>query len=171
MADLIRYGKSKQAELYLEDNSLIGIATSFKIPKIEWETIEHETLGQIAVLKTPGRKLNALEGSASFQFLEPEVMEKVYDPTHLHKMQLHQFVDVSGPAGHDEENSHTLITIVDVRFHGVEMNETKSGDDAEISAEYTCSRLVQRLHSREETLLEVDVFANKVRNSSGAFWQ
>ncbi|EFO32500.1 putative phage major tail tube protein [Roseibium sp. TrichSKD4] len=171
MADYKRYGQIVNAECYLEDNSLVGIVKEFKIPKIEWKTVDIETLGQVAVYKAPTRVMEALTGSMTFQFIEPEIAAQVYNPAKALRFQLHQYVDVNGPDGFDLENSYTLITLVSLRFFGAEFGGTKLGDLEEQETEFTCHRLLQRVHDSDKTLLEVDVFANTVRNSSGEFWR
>lgn len=170
MADYRRFASIVNAEVYKEDNSLLGIAREFKIPSIEWKTVDIETLGQVAVYKAPTRVLEALTGSMKFQALEPELAEEFYNPTISHKLQLHQRLDVNGPDGHDRERSCTLITIVSARFFKTDASGAKLGDLDEIDYEFTCSRLAQRVHDSDRTLLEIDVFANTARNSSGDIW-
>lgn len=171
MADYRRYGQITNAEVYLRDNSLVGIAKSFKLPKIEWKTVDIETLGQVACYKAPTRTLESLTGSTTFQFLEPEITEQAYDPTKTLKFQLHQYVDVNGPDGLDLERSYTLITNVDLRFYSLEPGGTELGDAEELEGEFTVSRLVQRVHDSDKVMLEVDVFGNRARNSSGEMWR
>ncbi|MBO9421708.1 phage major tail tube protein [Labrenzia sp. R4_2] len=170
MTDYRRFSNITNADVYLEDNSLLGITREFKIPSIEWKTVDIETLGQVAVFKTPTRVLEALTGTMKFQALEPELAEEFYNPTKVHKLQLHQHLDVNGPDGLDRERSCTLITIASVQFFKTEFGGAKLGDLDEVDYEFTCSRLVQRVHDSDSVLLEVDVFNNKARNSSGDIW-
>ncbi|WP_310620886.1 phage major tail tube protein [Flexibacterium corallicola] len=171
MADYSRYGLMTNAEVYLDDNSLVGIAKEFKMPKIEWKTQDIETLGQVAVYKAPTRTLEALEGSITFSHIVPEIAERSYDPTKSMTLQLHSFVDVNNEDGLDLENSYTLITIMTMRVFSTEFGGSKLGDLEEIETGFSCSRLVQRVHDSDKKLLEVDVFSNKARNSSGDFWR
>lgn len=170
MADLRRYGKHTNATVYLDDNSLVGICSELDLPDIEWKTIEHETLGQIAVLKRATRVLEAMEGSLTLDFLEPELAEKFYDPTRNQVLQLHEDVDISGPDGFDREKSFKLITVLTVQFFKAPARTAKLADNDGAKFEFTTSRLVQRVHDSDTVMLEVDVFANKVRNSSGDIW-
>lgn len=170
MTDLRRFANITNADVYKEDNSLLGIMQEFKIPALEWKTVDIETLGQVAVLKTPTRTLEALTGSMKFQALEPELAEDFYNPTYVHKLQLHQQLDVNGPDGLDRDRSCTLITIVNLQVYKTEASGAKLGEQDSIDCEYTCPRLVQRVHDSDSVLLEVDVFANKARNSSGDIW-
>jgi len=170
MTDYRRYGSVTNGDLYLEDNSLVGLVPEFKIPDIEWKTVEIETLGQVAVLKAPSRVLEALEGSMKIQAPEPELLGEVYNPTKTHRFQIHKHVDVNGPDGFDIERSFTLVTLVQLRFFKTGWAGQSLGENEDIEAECTISRLVQRVHDSDQVLLEVDVFSNYVGNSSGAFW-
>jgi phage tail tube protein FII len=171
MTDLRRFASITNADTYLEDNSLLGIMKEFKIPAIEWKTVDIETLGQIGVYKAPTRTLEALTGSMKFQALEPELAEKFYDPTYVHKLQLHQHLDVNGPDGLDRERSCTLVTIVSLQVFKTEHSGAQLGEPDEIDCEYTVSRLMQRVHDSDSVLLELDIFNNKARNSSGDIWR
>lgn len=170
MADYRRYGQSVQHEVYLEDKSLIGIAKGFQLPALKWKTVSIETLGQVAVYEAPTRVLEALTGSLTLSFYEPELMGEFLNPTKTHKLQFHQFVDVNGEDGFDAERSFTRISILSLRFTGYEHAEVNLGENEDVPLDFTCSRMVQRIHDSDKTLLEVDVFANRAGNSSGDFW-
>ncbi len=132
MTDFRRFGTAVNADLYLEDNSLLGLAKEFKIPPgLEWKTVEIETLGQIAVYKAPSRVLEAMEGSIKLQAAEPDLLADFYNPTITHKLQMHQQVDINGPDGVDLEKSFTLITLASVRFFKTEFGGASLGGEAE----------------------------------------
>lgn len=171
MADLVRYGKNTQSTVFKEDNSLIGILNSFKMPKIEWQTVDLGTLGQQVIFKSPTRVMNALEVSATWGMFEPEMTEDLFNPTKAHTFQMHRPFDVSGPDGFDAEKSFTLITLVTVQFYAFDDPTAKLGEEYEGEMEGTCSRMVHRIHDQDDVMFEADVFANTVRNSSGAFWK
>lgn len=170
MSDYRSFANIVNADVYKEDNSLLGIVKEFKIPGIEWKTVDIETLGQVAVYKAPTRVLEAITGSMKFRAFEPELAEEFYNPTITHKLQLHQKLDVNGPDGLDRERSCTLITIVNIQMFKTDFGGAKLGESDEIDYEFSCSRLAQRVHDSDRTLLEIDVFANTVRNSSGDIW-
>lgn len=171
MADLRRNAKINNAEIYLKDNNLVGIAEEIDLPKIEWRLVEHETLGQVAVFKTPSRVMEAMEGSITFSHVEPDLALDFYDPTKTHVLQAHHKTDVTGPDGFDADRSFTLVTVLNVQFYSVSLSGSKLGDLVNVPLEYTVSRLVQRVHDADDVLFEVDVFTNTVRNSSGDLWK
>ncbi|SDR15533.1 phage major tail tube protein [Pseudovibrio sp. Tun.PSC04-5.I4] len=171
MADFRRFGQITNSDIYLGDNTLVGLAKSFKMPKIEWKTVDIETLGQVAVYKAPTRTLEALTGEITMSSVDPDIQEDFLNPTKTHTLQLHKYVDVNGPEGLDLERSYTLITVLQARFFGHDFGESKNGDPEEMTHEMTISRLVQRVHDSNKPLFEVDVFASTVRNSSGEMWR
>ncbi len=166
-----RFGQITNSEIYLGDNTLVGLAKSFKMPKIEWKTVDIETLGQVAVYKAPTRTLEALTGELTMSSVDPELEEIFLDPTKTQTIQSHKYVDVNSADGADLERSYTLVTILQVRFFGHELGESKNGDPEESTHEMSISRLVQRIHDSNKPLFEVDVFASSVRNSSGEMWR
>nr|WP_321527031.1 phage major tail tube protein [uncultured Cohaesibacter sp.] len=170
MTDYRRYGQSVQSDVYLEDNSLIGIAKSFQLPAIKWKTVSIETLGQVAVYEPPTRVLEALSGSFTMSFFEPDLMAAFFNPTKSQKLQFHQYVDLNNEDGYDAERSFTRISILTLRVTSYEHQEVSLGENEDIPLEFSCSRLVQRIHDSDQTLLEVDVFNNRAGNSSGDFW-
>lgn len=170
MPEFKRHGHITQAEVYYEDKSLVGLAKEFKIPKIEWGTVDHETLGQVAVYKAPARPLQALEGSMTMSFIEPQMAELAYNPTIIHSFQLHSKVDIWGADGLDQANSYTLVTSLGLQFLSAEQGPGKLGDEVEHELEFSCPRLTQRVHDSDKVLLAVDVFAGIVDTGSGPIW-
>jgi P2 family phage contractile tail tube protein len=170
MTEFNRFGQITNAEVYLEDNSLVGICKEFKVPKIEWNTIDHETLGQVAVFKAPARPLQALEGSMTWDTIDPDLLGMSYTPTKVFPFQLHSLNDVWGPDGRDEGKSFTLITTVGLQFVSSELGAAKLGDLQGQEVEFTCTRLSQRVHSSDKVIFSVDVFANRARNGQGDIW-
>jgi len=48
-------------------------------------------------------------------------------------------------------------------FKGAELEALKNAEQAGWQQEFTCTRLVQRVHSENTPIIEVDVFANSVK--------
>lgn len=171
MVDFKRHGQITSAEVYLEDNSLVGIVSEFSIPEIAWNTIDHETLGQVAIFKAPARPLQALEGSMKWQFVEPSLAAMAYNPTKVYPFQLHSKVDIMGPDGFDQDNSYTLVTLVALQFHKASFGAAKLGDLMDTDTEFTCVRMTQKIHDSDTELFSVDVFANTVKAGGSDIWK
>ena len=158
-----RHARITNATVYLEDNSLVGIAREIQLPKLEWHEVEHESLGQVAVFKTPGRALQALEGSITWEAVDPDIARRTLHPGRAITFQVHHEQDVWGPDGHDAGESVTIVTVMRVLFKGAELEALKNSEQPGWQQEFTCTRLVQRVHSENVPLIEVDVFANSVK--------
>lgn len=170
MAELIRHGQSTQARVYSEDNDLVGIVVEFDIPDVEFETVEHETLGSIAVFKAPSRPLQALEGSVKFQFPEPELMTHINNPTIARTYQVHKVVDVWGPDGLDVDKSYTLVVTVRLQFVKNALGTAKLGDNEMVEADFTCNRMRQTIHATGRQIMAVDVFAGTHEVGDSPVW-
>ena len=164
------FGQTTQHDIYLRDNNLVGIASEFNIPDIEWNRVDIETLGQVAVYKPPARPLQALDGSIKWLFAEPEIAGLINNPTKIHTFQVHSKADVWGPDGIDNEQSYTLVTICALLFHKTSFNAAKLGDLAGVESEFTCQRMSQRIHDSNEVLFSLDILANEVKDGSGDIW-
>ena len=167
---LKRYGQITNAEAYFEDNTLVGIIKELDLPEIEWETVEHETLGQVAVFKAPARPLKALEGEMTFGFVEPTIAGMTYMPTKAFTFQLHHNVDVWDQNGLSMEESFKLVTVVRVLFHSSKLGGSKLGDLVDHKVKFTCNRFVQSVYQTGEELIGVDVMANRAWNRDGEIW-
>ncbi len=158
-----RHARITNATIYLEDNSLVGVAREIQLPKLEWHEVEHESLGQVAVFKTPARAMQALEGSITWESIDPDIARRTLNPARAITIQAHHEQDVWGPDGHVAEDSVTIVTIMRCLFKSAELEALKNSEQAGWEQEFTCTRLVQRVHSENVPLIEVDVFANAVK--------
>ncbi len=158
-----RHARITNATVYLEDNSLVGIAREIQLPKLEWHEVEHESLGQVAVFKTPARALQALEGSITWEAIDPDIARRTLDPSRAITFQVHHEQDVWDADGFSAGESVTIVTIMRLLFKGGELEALKNSEQAGFQQEFTCTRLVQRVHSENTPLIEVDVFANSVK--------
>jgi P2 family phage contractile tail tube protein len=158
-----RHAKITNATIYLEDNSLVGVAREIQIPKLEWHEVEHESLGQVAVFKTPSRALQALEGSITWETVDPEIARRSLDPTAAITLQAHWEQDAWGADGWDASESVTMVAIMRCLFKSAELEALKNSEQSGFQQEFTVTRLVQRAHGENTPLIEVDVFANSIK--------
>lgn len=165
-----RHGQITNSEVYFEDKTLVGICAEFNVPEIEWGTVDHETLGQVAVFKAPSRALQALEGSMKWQFPEPELLEMAYNPTIVYPFMLHSKVDILTEDGFTSDSSYTLVTTAAVMFTKAAMGASKLGDLMDEELDFTCVRLSQRVHDSNRQIFAVDIFANTLNVGGKAVW-
>jgi len=158
-----RHARITNATVYLEDNSLVGIAREIQLPKLEWHEVEHESLGQVAVFKTPARSLQALEGSITWEAVDPDIARRTLTPARAITFQVHWEQDAWDADGWNSDESITMVAVMRLLFKGAELEALKNAEQAGWQQEFTCTRLVQRVHSENTPIIEVDVFANSVK--------
>lgn len=167
---MLRYAQITDAPLYLGDNELVGMVDEFSVPELESDTIEHDTLGAIGVLKLPSRGLNALEGSITLTHPEPEFLAMTANPNKARMFQLHSKLDVFNEDGFDEAKSTTLVTIVRANFTKQAFPAGKKKEGGKFTADFTVTRLVQRLFSEQTPLVEIDLFARIYKVNGANVW-
>ncbi len=158
-----RHAKITNATIYLEDNSLVGVAREIQLPKLEWHEVEHQSLGQVAVFKAPARPLQALEGSITWESVDPEIARRTLNPARAVILQAHWEQDAWNEDGWDEGESVTMVAVMRCLFKSSELEALKNAEQSGYTQEFTCTRFVQRVHSENEPIIEVDVFANSVK--------
>lgn len=71
--------KFESAATWLNGTSLLGHIEELELPEIEWEMVEHETIGLRGVAEYP-KRVNALEATITWADYSPELAAAVADP-------------------------------------------------------------------------------------------
>lgn len=167
---MLKFGQITDAEVYLEDQSLVGVAAELKLPSLENGQIEHETLGSIGVLKLPKRGLAALEGSIKLSFPEPEFVKRAANPRTAVLLQVHDKIDVFGPDGLDTDKSTTRVTVLKCLFSKTSEDTNKKGDAKSFEGEFSVSYFMQRLISESVPMIEINLFSMVYRVAGEDVW-
>jgi len=167
---MFRHAQITDADAYLEDDSLFGVVASFQIPGLETATVDHETLGSIAVFQAPARPLQAMEAEIEFQAIDADLSRRLLNPTKPLAFQLHSKVDVWGPDGLDADRSHRLITHVRLLFRGHEYGAATLGELAGHTATASCIYLRQRASNQNTSIVEIDVFNQRYKVDGEDVW-
>lgn len=122
MADHFR--KLQDAEIYLEDKTLLGMAKEVDCGTIEYSQSTHSPLGGIGEFDMSG-KLKAMEGSIHFESLFSEVFADLH-PNKYHQLQAHSTIDGWDYDG--LENQQQLITHLRVKFFKMPVGKFSQGD-------------------------------------------
>ncbi len=164
-----RIGQITQADVYLDDKSLVGRFKDFTTPDIEWQEIEHETLGQIAALSLPGRPLKKLTGKFTIEYLDDALYPRLYNPTVFFPFALHSYVDVFDAAGLSKDASYRVVTNVTIAIRRVGGHAFKLGEKFEGEAEWSATRFVQGVPGATPWV-EYDVMNQVARNNGVDIW-
>jgi len=166
-----RHGQTTNSELYWDDNTLWGVASEFGGVEIEHTTFDHETLGSIAIFSAPARPIKAMNTKLKGQFLEPDISRGLLSATKTLTFQLHADVDVANPDGFDEDESYKLITYVRALCTKYKADDAKLGDGLGFEADLTVHYLMQRVHTDQTPIVEIDLFANKYEVGGVPVWK
>ncbi|WP_282093039.1 phage major tail tube protein [Epibacterium ulvae] len=163
-------GQITDAELYNDARELWGIAAECQIPEVETQTIDHETLGSVGVIKLPSRGLRSLSGSLKLQYPDDEFHRKMLRPNRAVSLHLHEKVDLFDIDGYDEGASTTLITSMRCLFSKVSSGAGKLGDARDLSGDFTTTYFMQRATNSNIPLIEVNLFSKIYRVNGENVW-
>lgn len=146
------------ANVYINGNSLLGKAKEIKLPDIEFEQIEHKTLGLVGTIKLPAG-LNALEGEVTWDSYYPEVRAQNYNPMKNIQLMVRSDVQVFNSMGLAAEEP--LVTIMNVQFNKTTGGSFKPKEALELQDTFQIYSIKQTLAGKE--VLFVDVYSNAFR--------
>lgn len=161
-----KIGQITNANLYLNEVDLKGRVAEFDLGDFGSTEVEHKALGMIGVLKLPGRPVEAIEGKASFEWLDGDVEMMLLNPTRTLRFQLHSYVDVFDADGLNAEQSHTLITHVGclpLKRSGV---AGKLGEQMGAEHALSITYFMQKVYGAGTPIVEYDGF-NQIYNVGG----
>ncbi|MDZ7822972.1 MAG: phage major tail tube protein [Ahrensia sp.] len=162
-----KLGQITNADLMLNGVDIKGRVSEFEMGDIGSTEVEHATLGQIGVLKVPGRPWQAIEGKIAFEWLDEAIERDLMLPTKVHRVQLHSYVDVLVPMVTATAISHAGYPC---GFYGDETRRWHSAKRPAIkwSTEHTISivSFVQKVYGEATPIIELDIF-NCIYNING----
>lgn len=157
----VQTGSITNADVLLNGVDIAGRVMELDLGEFGYTEVEHKALGMIGVLKLPSRAVEAIEANIKYEFLDPSLKREILNPTKTHRLQLHQYVDVSGPDGLDIEASHTLVHHVGFRTMKTKKGASKLGENLEMENTISVTSLVTKVYGEEVPILEYDIF-NKI---------
>ncbi|MDG4947399.1 phage major tail tube protein [Actinobacillus equuli] len=146
------------ANVYINGNSLMGKAQEFKIPDIEFESIEHKGLGLVGTIKLPAG-INAIEGSVTWDSYYPEVRAEMYNPFKNIQLMCRSNLQVFNSQGLAAEEPMT--TIMNVSSAKVGGTGHKNKENSAYEDTFNVHSIKQMVAGKE--ILFFDAFANIFR--------
>ena len=156
----VKTGSITNGDVLLNGTDIAGRLMEFEFGDFDYEEVEHKALGMIGVLKNPSRVVTAIEETLKFEWLDPELKRQLMNPRDIHKLQIHQYVDVNGPDGLDVDASHTLVTHIGFRFMGVKKGTAKLGESEGLEVKASVQSFVEKVYGDETPIMEFDVNNN-----------
>ncbi|PYE87503.1 phage major tail tube protein [Phyllobacterium leguminum] len=159
-------GQITQADCYINEVDVCGRVAELDMGEIGHTEVEHKTLGMIGVLKLPGRPVEAIEGKISFEWLDEEVSRSILNPTKVHKLQLHSYVDIFDGDGLNGDQSHTLITHLGFQTMKTGGRTAKLGENLAQEHDISISIFKQSVYGASVPIIEFDAW-NNIYNING----
>lgn len=168
--DPIRIGHISNADVYMDNNRLIGRIKEFEVAEISHKMVSHEALGMIGVLELPSRALEALTAKITYDFVDHEVERLVLNPTVTRRWQLHSYVDVWNADGLNRDQSHKLITSLGILPAKSGTLGHTLGEMVNRETEVRVVSMVSKVTINETPILEYDGFAQIYRVNGQNVW-
>ena len=155
-----------QADVYDGEDRLRGLVDMVSFDGRKMTEIEHKTLGQVGVLKLPGRPVEPLEGKIKIGHLDDEYDRLLSHPGKVHDWQLHQKVDVNDADGYSIEKSHAIVWRLKFRFMSDDGTDMELGEKSETEYAISIPQMSITRLGDENPMWELDVW-NDVFNIDG----
>lgn len=168
--DPIKIGHISNADIYLNNNSLVGRVKEFDPGDLSIKMISHEALGMIGVLELPSRSHDAIKAKITFDFLDHELERQMLNPTKLHRLALHSYVDVFGSEGLDRAKSHRLVSTLGFFFASRSGMGHTLGEMVNHEHEISVPMITQKISTEETPIIEYDIFAGIHRVNGENVW-
>lgn len=168
--DTNKVGQLTNGDIYWVDNLCVGRFKEFERPKIEYERVEHASLGMIAGFNAPSRQLKAMTGKCVLQFLDIDLLADAYDPTKGLALTLDAPVDIFGQGGIDISRGYRLTWHMTLMFGITGSGAHKLSNDFSAEWEYSCLRFVEKASNRTVPLREIDVMSQVNRINGRDVW-
>ncbi|WCK24624.1 phage major tail tube protein [Agrobacterium pusense] len=165
-----KIGQITQSDCYVNEVDVCGRVAELDMGEIAHAEIEHQTLGMIGVLKLPGRPVQAIDGKITFEWLDEEVSRNILNPTKVHKLQLHSYVDVFDGEGLNRNQSHTLITHIGFQMMKTGGRTAKLGENLGQEHDISISSFKQSVYGGETPIIEFDAWNNIYRINGEDVW-
>ena len=146
------------ANVYIDGNNLLGKASEFKLPEVEFEQDVFKGLGIKGTIKLP-MGMAALEGEITWNSFFPEVGRRAANPYRAAQLMVRADVETYDTTGRVKEVP--LVTMVTATFSKNALGGFKPKEKAEFSSTYQTTEIRQVLDGRET--LYINTFTNEYR--------
>lgn len=153
--DKIQVNRITNANVYLEDNSLLGRAEELNLPEVEHEMVEHRGLGMFGAVEF-WAGLGKMEATIKWSSLYPEVMGVAVNPFRSVRLQARASLETYTQQGRETEVP--VVVHLTGTFKKFPAGKFKHMEAAEY--ETTLSVTALRLVVDGEDIVEINVMSN-----------
>lgn len=161
-----KIGQITAGDCYINEVDVCGRVSELDFGEIAHAEIEHQTLGQIGILKLPGRPVQAIDGKIGFEWLDEEVSRIILMPNRVHRLQVHSYVDIFDADGVNAQASHTLVTHIRFMTMKTGGRTAKLGENLAQEHDISIQAFKQSVYGNETPIIEYDGW-NNIYNING----
>jgi len=155
----VSLGHITNADIYLDDNRMVGRVREFTIGDMGYTMVEHEALGMIGKISLPSRAMDALTATVTLEYYEPELVAALFNPVKTCRFFLHSWLDRFDAEGLAADEGGKLVTMVRTLPGKKNARSHKLGENAEQGFELGIAAMTEKLSTRNTPLFEYDLFA------------
>lgn len=168
--DTIRVGQITNADIYLNDNRLLGRVKEFEVPEFKYKIVQHEALGMIGMAELPSRAVEALKGKINFDYIDSELDSQMINPTKVHYWTMRTRVDIFDAQGLNRDKTHRRVMTIGAMFEQSSALKLKLGENTNREIQVSVISLVDKVSTQDVPLLEFDLFNNILRINGEDVW-
>lgn len=158
MAGSIQINRIVNANVYLDNNSMLGKAEEIKLPDVQAIMQEHKALGMVGKIELPAG-FDKLEGEIKWNSLYPDVARVMANPFRAVPLQCRSNIEQYTTQGRIREVK--LVTYLTVMFKKNPLGTYKQHENVDVSSAFGATYVKQVIDGEE--VLEIDYMANIFR--------
>jgi P2 family phage contractile tail tube protein len=154
----IRTNLLTEANVYLEDRSMLGQVKEIKLPEIGWKMVDQAALGLVGAIKLPAG-IEALEGELAWNSFYPDIMIRAARFKRFLPLVIFGSLETYEQGGLVQESP--VVTRLRVFFSKLPLGTMKQHEPVEAPSSFTCYYVRQEIAG--QNVLEFDPLANIYR--------
>jgi phage tail tube protein FII len=157
-------------EVWMNGNKMVGLIEEFTIDAMEYEPITHESLGMIGALELPSRKLNPMNATIKFKWIDADVLALTAIPHHTLALAIHSLVDVFDQAGLMPEQGYRMIHSFDCLVKSTTADTFKLGEATGLELNVSIVRLEIKSSKSDVLIKEISILDQINRVNGKDVW-
>lgn len=158
------------ADVYLEETNLVGLLKEVDFGEIAHAEVEHETLGQVGILKLPGRPLQAIDATLTWNYLDDALMPRMYNPAQRTDLFFHHKVDAFDETGLNPDKSKVIVTLIGFMPISNSGMTPKLGEALTKETNVAVHRFRQAVRGAEIPVIDFDIWSGLYQINGVDVW-
>jgi P2 family phage contractile tail tube protein len=143
------------ANVYLDDESMLGKADEMTCPELVTKMTEHKALGMIGMIKLD-TGFEEMKGKIKWNSIYDDIAERTVNPRRSYQLQVRGTVERHSAEGLIDEVPMAIF--MTVKFNKTPFGMFKQHEAVEIETEFTCTAIKQVVDGK--VIVEVDFYSN-----------